>query len=358
MRNPLRTALWALACAGISPGALALTFNLIPGSTITLQQQNAFIAAGNQWSALFQDSMVVNIQIDVAPLPSGVLGSAQTAQYITDYWYVRDAMAADATSSADFTAVASLSPTDYIDGLMNRTLENPSATPVWDNNNSNNNAVTLGTGAQFKALGILNPFGTDVDASITFSSSFAYDYDPSDGITGGAFDFIGIATHEIGHALGFISSSDVRDYYNFHNSPYLSEDQIGVEPSVMDLFRFSGPLGSALRDWTLDTRPKYFSIDGGATSIAPFSLGRFFANENQASHWKDNLSLGLMDPTLGAGTLGVLSANDIMMMDVLGYDLTAVPEAGTVWASATLFTLGAWRMRRRKRAAGRGVSGA
>lgn len=50
-----------------------------------------------------------------------------------------------------------------------------------------------------------------MDGSITFNSKRTFDFDPSNGITAGQFDFVGTATHEIGHVLGFISGVDILD---------------------------------------------------------------------------------------------------------------------------------------------------
>ncbi|MBK7059844.1 MAG: hypothetical protein IPH51_04770 [Rubrivivax sp.] len=42
------------------------------------------------------------------------------------------------------------------------------------------------------------------DAFVQFNSNYAFDHDRSNGIGSGQFDFVGIAAHEIGHALGLI----------------------------------------------------------------------------------------------------------------------------------------------------------
>src|SRR5205085_225814 len=78
--------------------------------------------------------------------------------------------------------------------------------------------------------------------------------------------------------------------------------------------------------WTADNTDKYFSVDGGATPIAAFSNGTNFGDGFEASHWKDNLGLGLMDPTVAGGELLMFSANDLRAFDVIGYDLVPVPE--------------------------------
>ena len=102
-------------------------------------------------------------------------------------------------------------------------------------------------------------------------------------------------------------------------------------------------------DWTADARAKYFSIDGGATSLggATFSTGRF-GDARQASHWKDNLGLGIMDPTAApSGERMVVGPNDVNAFDVIGWNLTAaVPEPSTY----ALFGLGLLAIGLRRRA--------
>lgn len=99
----------------------------------------------------------------------------------------------------------------------------------------------------------------------------------------------------------------------------------------LDLFRYSGASrAQGVIDFSADTRNKYFSIDGGATSIAGFSTGETFGDGRQASHWQDSLGLGVMDPTAGPGELLAIGANDIQAFDVIGWDLAGasvnVPE--------------------------------
>lgn len=89
-----------------------------------------------------------------------------------------------------------------------------------------------------------------MDAKITFNSDFTWDFDPSDGINSGAIDFVGVAIHEIGHALGFISGVDVLD---INAGAANANDFQYVSP--LDLYRFSTDsynLGAI--DWTADTR--------------------------------------------------------------------------------------------------------
>ena len=58
--------------------------------------------------------------------------------------------------------------------------------------------------AQEKAWGLLSPTATQPDGEIGFSSAYSYNFDPNNQSAAGLFGFIGIAEHEIAHALGRI----------------------------------------------------------------------------------------------------------------------------------------------------------
>ena len=114
----------------------------------------------------------------------------------------------------------------------------------------------------------------------------------------------------------------------------------------LDLFRYSALSStqsafgkSGVMDFSADTRVKYFSLDNGATAGPGFSTGSntAFGDGRQASHWKDNLGLGVMDPTAATGELLVITQNDLTAFDAIGWNLaSAVPEPSTY----ALFALG------------------
>jgi PEP-CTERM motif len=351
--KPQARLLAAAALLAASGASQALTFNFTFLAGSSPQANQAFIDAGARWSALFTDNVTIDMTVGQASLGAGILASAGSARSSFGYGAFKTALTNDATSANDFTATSSLSA-GSVKMLINRTSDNPngsgSAVTYLDNNASANNSTIRLTNANAKALG-LTPTATVVsgcaaacDARITFGDAFTWDYNPNDGITAGAFDFVGIATHEIGHALGFVSGVDVLDINSPNpNTPGPFAADAFTFVSSLDLFRYSAASlqagGAGTIDWTADTRAKYFSIDGGATNFggATFSTGSTFGDGRQASHWKDSLGLGTMDPTAAPGELLAISANDIAAFDVIGYNLaTPVPEPGTY----ALFGLG------------------
>lgn len=342
----------AVAAAAGASSAHALTFNFTFTPSTTAQQQQAFITAGQRWSALFSDSVTIDLTVGVESLGSGILASAGSRRANYSFSAFSAALTADRLGADDFSAVASLPAASSFGMLINRTLDNPngagSATPYLDSSGANNETIRLTT-ANAKALGLNPGTGTvgacnsTCDASIRFGTAFTWDYDPTNGITAGAFDFIGIATHEIGHALGFVSGVDTLDINS--SGTFFNADQFTFVNSL-DLFRYSAlSTASGVIDFTADTRAKYFSLDNGATAIAGFSLGRTWGDGQQASHWKDSLGLGIMGPTAGTGELLSISGNDVRAFDVIGWNLAAIPEPSTY----ALFGLGVLGLALRRR---------
>jgi hypothetical protein len=320
---------WALslaAAASLAPvrDALGLTFNFVPASGMSQQAIDGFAAAGQRWSSLLADPITVNININFTTLGTGILGSTSTSSTAYTYTQTRSALQSDRSTPDDFTSYSNLPAGGSVNMLLNYTSNNPngsgSATPYLDNDGDANNTTIRTNFANAKALGLLAANNAASDASISFSSSFTWDFDPKNGVTAGAYDFVGVATHEIAHALGFSSGVDILDGNS--STSFFPDDQFTyVKP--MDLFRFSTQSvstgGAGTIDWTADTRDKFFSIDGGATKIASFATGVTHGDGRQASHWKDNLALGIMDPTAAPGEQMQITAFDRQMLDVIGW---------------------------------------
>jgi hypothetical protein len=322
--------------------AQALLFNLTDGAelaalqstnfTLYNQVRGGFNSASSLWSSLLNNNVTVNITINYRSLGANILGQTSNVLLSSDYTTIRTqlAVSADPLSSIDQTALASL----------------PLTTPTYTVRNPNVAVDTgnlVGTKANLKALGFTGldaGFGAR-DASITFSSDFAFDFDRSDGIAGNLFDFVGIAAHEIGHSLGFVSIVDTVD-----------AGATIVTPRIMDLYRFSS---AGVRDLSADNIDKYFSVNGGFGDANGGGIDLYFSNGlnqndmQQASHWRDHLGIGMMDPTAGNGELLAIADNDLMMFDAIGWNRTAavnVPEPATL--SLVLLGFGTVVPRRRR----------
>ncbi len=356
----MRTILAALVIFVTMP-AYSLTINLtnLGGVGPGTDALAGFNAAKAIWESSFSDNITINLNVKYgtttisgSPYGGSTLGSASSNKIVTTYSSFTGALTGDITTTDDITATNSLQSGSSFDMLLNRTRNNPngvgSATPfIDDDGNANNTSVRVNR-ANMKAIGLLDANNTGTDASIGFNSNFSFDFDHSDGIGVSQFDFIGVAIHEIGHALGFVSGVDILDINS--SSPYFFDYQFN-DVSPLDMFRYSADsFADGIIDWTADTREKYFSIDGGMTNLAGFSTGSTWgADGHQASHWRDNLVLGIMDPTFAYGELGALKALDLQALDVIGYDLVTVPLPGAVWlfGGALLALVG----RRRRRSA-------
>ncbi len=324
---------------------LGLTFNfndITPGG-ISTDALNGFNAAGDIWSSTVTDNVTVNIDISFEPLTTSSLASASSELLSLSYTSVKSALATDQTSSIDALSVFNLpSGSD----LTFRTQDS-SGTIITDNNGSGNNTHLAVNRANAKALGLLSGSDTAKDALIKFDSDFTFDFDRSDGIASNAFDFIGVAIHEIGHALGFTSGVSSVDS-SFGSGPNAPRDLNSFAVfSVLDLFRFSDDsvaLGSGILDLAAGGSP-YLSIEGGASNIVPripFATGTYNGDGHQASHWANFAGLGIMDPNSDEGENPNLTDIDKGAFDIIGWDLAVVvvpPSVPEPAESALVFGL-------------------
>lgn len=344
----------------VSPAWAGLTFTFTDPTDIQTTAPQAyagFVKAGQVWSRLLTDDVNVNIEIGFKKLGPNIIASAGSEYVLMDYFLFYLGVGFDQRSLFDQQAFANL-PADFgVAALMNLTDENGgSIMPYLDDDYSDNNTLVVATTANLKALfprdflesaipEILEPHF--LDASIVFSSELPFDFDPSDGISAGKLDFVGTAVHEIGHALGFDSGVDVLDFFSPPNFPAaFSEDEFLMSP--LDFFRYSEDSAAlGVLDWTADSRDKYFSIDGGLTAIAPFSTGFDHGDGAQASHWKyrRNNKFGIMDPYGHLGEESPVTSNDLIALDVIGWD--AVPEPSAFYLlGGGLLALGLIRARK------------
>lgn len=317
--------------------ALIIALNPTPG--MDANALSGFQAAANYWQSKLSDNVTVNIDVGFSALGPGILGSAGSSAQAFSVANVRNALINDASTAVDALATGNLPALSGAGGMGFFTQVNSelgSTVVSFDNDDSNNNRFLAVNTANAKALGLLGVTASP-DAEITFSSSFSWDFDQSDGVGAGLQDFVGVAIHEIGHALGFVSGVDDVDY--FIGNP-INLDSYAVF-STLDMFRYSsvGNLNLAAG------AAAYFSLDGGLNSLGSFSTGTVHGDGRQASHWKDNLGLGIMDPTANAaGQVNTPSALDLIAFDAIGWDLIPEPSSALLGILGGLFAL-----RRRRR---------
>ena len=317
--------------------------NIVINSGATLAANTAALAAFNRaavtWENFLMDPITVTIDADLDSLGSGILGQASSTLLSGGFTGLRNAMVIDNNGGA-------------LQALTDALPTSPNAFVPAGKTLTGNLAASK---ANLKALGITGldaTFGA-TDAIITFSSNFNFDYDNSNGVTAGFYDFETVAVHEIGHALGFFSAVD--------------SSATNLTMRTLDLFRFGNSDNpTTLAEFSTAKRElrsgaaAYFDIINplfGSPTQFGFSTGNA-GDGRQASHWKDDsltgTYLGIMDPTLGAGSIGLISQADLMALDVIGWDVNyagqSVPDAATpaTWVVA-LLGLGAMAHRHRRR---------
>ena len=369
-----------------NPEGTQFTFNYAEG--IDQEFIDGVSAAAEDWSSRLTDDVDIIIDLTFTPEEEGAQAVAIPNFIPITYGRVRQALIDDATSSNDEIATANLMEGDNLSLLINNTSENDgSDTPYLDDNGGLNNSYILLNSANAKALGLsleelaaiadMTPedvaanislvsdnYPVDAnaaDALINFDSETVWDFDRSDGIGLEAIDFVGVATHEIGHALGFNSSADDLDVAadpNFDARDLLASllpeditaetemgDAIGLDldllvdavvldpfvsenqyiPQTFDLFRYSPEsVEVGALDFTAgNISDKYFSIDGGQTEIAPLSTGLTTGDFQQLSHWLDDDSIGIMAPITSPGEQEEITDTDLLAFDVIGWDLAS-----------------------------------
>lgn len=324
--------------------ALEIVFRDTTPGGMAAPALQAFQQAAGIWTSMLTDPVTVFLDIRYANDGlNGILGSTNATEAVGSYSLVRDLLIADARSAADRQAVSTLAAgsgfgfvASNLDGSARIDLDTnacPTSGPSVPCRN-NNSLLSINT-ANAKALGALVPTNaSSPDGSISFNAAYGtkFDFDRRDGITAGWVDFVAVAAHEIGHALGFVSGVDTVDFCTPAFFCRL-DNRYGLEAyafyTPLDLFRYSAP---GVRDLRVGV-PAGLSIDGGQSFVEGFSTGRYNGDGWQASHFVAG-HLNLMNPYAFNGVLTNPSRADLLAFDVIGWDVASVapiPEPGT-WA--------------------------
>ncbi|MBV9058304.1 MAG: NF038122 family metalloprotease [Pseudonocardiales bacterium] len=247
----------------------------------------AWRAAVDVFTSHFADNIHINITVD-AVAGTNVFGQSSTPLLSISYPNLLAKVRSDAKTQNDQTAIGpggSMTAADPTNGIGTWWLTRSQAKALGQipDDMSNDGATTFGAG---------NPF--------TFSGA----------ITPGTFDFQGVAAHEISEVMGRLG---------------LSGGTVGATGnsfSLIDNFSYTGAGTKGLRGGPGNN----FSIDNGTTLLKLFNDPT--ANGLDSRDWAPGTN-DAFNQFSNPGVVNPVSAVDLQVMDVIGYDLVT-PFAGAV----------------------------
>jgi Ca2+-binding RTX toxin-like protein len=228
----------------------------------------------------FKDPVTVTIdvgygEINNQTMSPGSLGQSLTVLNGYSYSQIKSALTADAKSADDSSAVASLPASD------------PTGGHYWV------------AQAEAKALGLTT--GTGLDGYVGFTSASILDYDNSNGVTGGQYDFYGVVAHEFSEVMGraMLVGRTIGTTTNSY------------EP--MDLLHFSAP---GVHSY-VGNLAGYFSLNNGVTNLDNFNT----SSGGDPGDWASSAGNDAFRAFSSAGVVNSISATDLRVMDALGWDV-------------------------------------
>jgi hypothetical protein len=262
--------------------------------------ENAFNKVASEFSAAFSNPVTVNITVSwgsvgYQPLGSGdIAGSVENLSgpysYSSFVSYMKEDLPYNPGDAVFAQAVKSL----------------PSSDPT----KLNKYEIPY---AEAKALGLLSANGRATDGYVGFKAGLNYDYSPTNGVAAGAYDFQGLAAHEIAEVLGRITGLPTSGAASF--------------ATPMDAFRYtSAGVGSFS-----SSAAAYFSIDGGKTDLGNFNT----VGGGDRGDWLAATAGGdASSAFFSTGKAYSLSANDLTALDALGWGIWS-PAAVNLASTAT-----------------------
>lgn len=288
--KPLLASILTLATVN----ANALQINVGTWTNVSASQRDAFTYAANQFSSLFANNISLNI--NVVGSTSVALASSSTNVGIFAF------------NSGNYSAVAS--------GM--RAADTNIVLPSFASVATAGSSTLTLSYAELQAMGYYQSSGLP-NGTISFNSTYSYNTAPNTTVAG-QYSLIAMFEHEISEVLGRISSIK-------NNS---------LAP--LDFLRYTSP---GVLNFSKTASGVYLSLDGGVTQLGTFSavagqdLGDFTGSYSAQDPFSATLAAGAPVSTS-------LTANDIMIMQALGYKLS--PTGSTTLASllgASAVTTGA-----------------
>jgi hypothetical protein len=227
--------------------------------------RNAVLTAASLMDAALTDNITVNIgvgygEIEGTPVSStSAEGGPNTGDFFT-YSQIRSLLLSHASSG----------DTTFNSLPAGTSIQGQTWVAVWS--------------AEEKALGLLGANSSAIDGYVGFGTGIPVSL------------MVGVALHEIGHAMGRIPN--------------------GSEPDIFDLFRFTSP-GTRLFSGSSTAPAAYFSVDGGATDIADYGRTSDPSDFLNGSRTPEDSYNEYYD----SGTLQHLTTADLQQLDALGFNL-------------------------------------
>lgn len=289
--------------AAATGAGLNITWNI--GGGLSAEAQTALEEAAQYIERQFGDPITVSISVQMINMGPGVLGSTGSFYSGAPGW-----------STVRSGLISDMDGDDTIQNFL------PSGTTIPVRYNASSSIVTNETRVWFTKANFNAALGSSpgTAATMSFNSQFPFDFDPSNGISVGTWDFQSIVVHEVGHALGFTSRTAFQDN----------------DINALDIFRFQNTDGAG--DYNPDTEAEFGTTartvdfnnlnDDVLSDLISAQYRMEDGSPWQASHFRTSVS-ALMDPNIGSGQSfypNFYKSPDLNMFDAIGYDYPALPS--------------------------------
>ncbi len=265
-----------------------------------------FNAVARDYASSFSNPAAVNINVSWGSvagqsLPSNAVGASVDSLYgYFTYAQVRSDLASFSARNPGDTALATA-----VKSMSTVAPTGPSRYVI--------------PSSEAKALGLISPTQSYVDGSIGFAGATAgYDFDPTNGVTAGAYDFEAVAGHEIAEVLGRIGG--ISSAAPAWRTPF-------------DLERYNAP---GVLDYGYNDAA-YFSINGGVTDLKNFNNS---SAGGDRSDWATVANVfDVSNAFIQTGQSYKLTAADLTALDVLGWGGSNLGDYGAASPGSTAFSL-------------------
>jgi hypothetical protein len=288
----LSTLALGLVCASQVASA-KLTIDANYDSSLTADQIATLQDAVNFFQNTYTNN--VTLVIDFSAMSTGL---GQSVSYVgqVPYQTIYNALKANASSAIQKTSVMSL-PNQANDPVLGK--------PDLE--------VTTG---DLKALGLLGNGMTPFDGSISLNTSLCYTN--SQGVQMGKYMLQAVAEHEMDEVLGGGGAGS-------------TIGEAGANAGMLDIFRYSA---NGVRSYSTSTTvSSYLSPDGGKSVINYFNQTGGGADYGD---WKSSATPHVQDAFGSPGVLVPYSSDETNMMQMVGWNLNAVPEPSSFAAFGVL----------------------